>query len=108
MFAETFFGGDLNFRTTGMIVPSSGESYILFATSGTVFGDELGLKEMWSLKGASGLKPCLFCSNVISIRSDWALVGRNIYVSDFDDSKFIRHTPMPLYESVSGECRIRL
>ena len=38
---------------------------ILFACISTVIGDEAALKSCWSIKGASGSKPCMYCQNVV-------------------------------------------
>lgn len=37
-----------------------------------IIGDEAALKSVWSSKGASGIRPCLFCSNVVSKASGLA------------------------------------
>eukprot|EP00435_Cladocopium_sp_Y103_P053176 s772_g17.t1 len=43
---------------------------MLFARLGGLLGDEAALKAMWSVKGASGTVPCLFCDNVVQSRSN--------------------------------------
>ena len=48
----------------------SGSRQMLFARLGGLLGDESALKQMWSVKGASGSLPCLFCDNVVQSRSN--------------------------------------
>ena len=75
-----------------MVMPSPDGSYMLFAKLGTVLGDELGLKQMWSVKGSSGVKPCMLCCNVVLPRCEWAHIRPNVDTTCLDDTKFILHT----------------
>ena len=52
-----------------------------------IIGDEAALKMIWDSKGASGLRPCFFCANVVAMRSNLQH-NRLIHPSCSDPSKF--------------------
>ena len=61
----------------------SGESLCLICVLLILVADEAGLKAVWSCTGASGLKPCMICLNLLQgsavvdgasqLRADWRL-----------------------------------
>ena len=50
--------------------------------------DEAAIKQTWSNKGASGLRPCLFCQNVVKIRTETEVVAPFIHLSDGSYTEF--------------------
>ena len=64
MLGEFFENSFMNFRT-GFPCRTSAGLFALQASLGFVTSDEKALQQLWLLRGASGTKPCPFCSNVI-------------------------------------------
>ena len=55
-----------NFETVGGRVPCTcGQPYLVRAQCAAMLADEKAIKEVWSLKGPSGTKPCVCCKNVV-------------------------------------------
>ena len=71
--SRSFFGPEHNVATSGFTVHTHQGSVVIFARLGTVVADEAALKAAWSLKGASGLRPCAICSNVVGFRCEFDL-----------------------------------
>lgn len=67
---------DHNTATSGLVVGRPGHAMHLFATVGGIVADEGALHAVYACKGASGLKPCLLCTNV------YAADGRDIVARD--------------------------
>ena len=64
---------------------------------GTVIADEVAQKSIWSVKGASANKPCMFCMNVVSVRS--GLEGDGDVIVDTEDfSRFSLHTDLSVWK----------
>ena len=62
---------------------------LIRVTFGHFIADEAAIKSTWSFKGASGLRPCLRCKNIVSARSN--LAHGDDYLLDItasDPSKF--------------------
>ena len=51
--------------TAGVVVKIDDEPELLFASLANVLGDEAALKAVWGAKGASGMKPCMLCKNLV-------------------------------------------
>ena len=87
--------GDMGFNmdTTGIILEHNGEKYHFGAKFGCVVPDEKGMKEIASLKGASGRKPCPYCWNVVGRckPSDVASDDCLVHFHCADKSKFKLH-----------------
>ena len=67
------FGGVHCLSTAGVDLDFPGRrTVILFAELGHVLGDEAALKMIWDCRGASGVRPCFICLNVVSSRSELA------------------------------------
>ena len=67
------FGGVDCLSTAGVDLDFPGRrTVILFAQLGHVLGDEAALKMIWDCRGASGVRPCFICLNVVSSRSELA------------------------------------
>ena len=55
------------FCTAGIAVKIGGESCIIYARLHCLIADGEGLAEGMQWKGASALKPCFECENVVSV-----------------------------------------
>ena len=66
MIVYIFNGPDVahNMATAGLVVGRPGRAMHIFAKVGAIVADEGALHAIYACKGASGLKPCLLCSNV--------------------------------------------
>lgn len=77
----------------GVVFELDGGPTYLFARVSVHLGDEAALSHGLSVKGASGIKPCLLCANVVKKGSD--LAGRRanlIEIDVVDERRFIAHT----------------
>ena len=77
-------------------VPADGGPLMLFLKLQNLLADELGLKMLWSSKGANGLFPCFCCANVTA-GGDKGLAeddadGFLVTIREADVSKFQLHT----------------
>ena len=66
---EVFFPAALdafNFERTGVLIGPEGSQHHIRATFGCWLADEKAIKEVVSCKGASGIKPCICCKNVVN------------------------------------------
>jgi hypothetical protein len=66
---KLFFSPDrskFNFETTGLILQVAGRDVHLRGRFGCWLADEKAIKEIVHCKGASGLKPCVCCKNVVN------------------------------------------
>lgn len=80
-FLKQFFRTTWNFETTGVSVPlSGGGSAVIVAKLSTIVADESALKSLWASKGASGLKPCMLCKNVLKARTGLTEVADDYFV----------------------------
>lgn len=67
---------------------------------GTLLGDEAALKSTWSTKGASGVRPCMFCANLVSGHSGLAVgSARLVDVSCSEPNRFQPTTDNAVWES---------
>ena len=75
-----FFSGSVNFHEGVRVqLPACGgpaaaaaaaTAVTIHARLGNMVADEKAHKEAWSVKGSSGLKPCLCCKNILMKRTD--------------------------------------
>lgn len=66
----------------------------------TVLGDEAALKSLWSVKGASGVRFCMFCANIVSKASELAArEPRLIDASCSDPARFQRTTDQDIWQA---------
>jgi hypothetical protein len=70
---KSFFGGEHNLASSGFTINTYRGTIVLFAKLRTTVADEAALKSIWSLKGASGLRPCALCSNAVGNRAEFDL-----------------------------------
>ena len=84
----------LNF-TIGFPCKSTKGTFLCQAKLAAVLSDEKSLKELWSLRGASGTKPCCLCQNIIGHMPQENLHGHEwlLHYSCSDRARFARHTP---------------
>ena len=92
MFAKIPF----NFRT-GIFYNFKGAEVIYRSSFKGIIADEKGLKEAFSIKGASGLKVCPSCQNIFNFdhKEEDVVVGRSIYrlgVDSIDRRAWIPHS----------------
>ena len=92
---DVFFGrtSSLSFADGVPCIASCG-AFVLRAHFKTLVADEKALKEAWSLKGASGTKPCYECANVVGhcAKEDVNPAGWLQHLTCADRSKFQPHT----------------
>jgi len=88
-----FFGGDFALQN-GIALDTPRGSVVLYATLRFVPADELGLKVMFGVKGASGQRCCAKCCNVVNNRSGLAarLGGRMVDIACSDPRRFLLHS----------------
>ena len=84
-----------NFNTTGVIIPVQGREAHIRAQFGCWLADEKAINEIVHCKGASGIKPCISCKNVVNrteVESDEYLV----HISCPDVARFDRHSHLSM------------
>ena len=88
-----FFGGDADMRL-GILLPTHVGPVVLCAKLGTTLADEDALKALWCLKGASGMRPCACCFNIVGTRSgfDLSATPNIVDITCTDVSRFQPHT----------------
>jgi hypothetical protein len=64
---NVFFTSLHNFLAGIVVVSGTGAHYVITCTFAGFLGDEKGLKEIFGLKGASGMKPCISCTNAVRL-----------------------------------------
>ena len=87
--------------STGVSLELSAGPTLFWAKLSNILGDEAALKSTWSVKGASGLKPCMLCKNVCAQRSGLPQHDVNNYLVDLacsDFSKFDLCTDNDLWQ----------
>ena len=97
---QLWFCQDQNFHNTGVTISTKDDGCLMvWATLQHVIADEVALKHLWNVKGAVGIKPCMFCVNVVSGRSTLdGFTGTGIVSTDcLDVGKFVRHTDATLW-----------
>ena len=77
--------------THGIMLPLSAGPTLLFAKLGVHLGDEAALSSLLCCKGASGIRPCTKCANVV--KRDSGLAARShrvVEVTCFEPVRFVR------------------
>jgi hypothetical protein len=89
-------GGSRNFQVCGLPLDfHSGTHIRMFARLSIFVQDERAHKETFENKGASGVRPCMICRNVVSNKSELSLhspSGRITTISESNVAKFVLHT----------------
>ena len=78
---HSFFGDVFNFMTTGVVIPGS-PPLLIFAKFAVLVADEPAIKSVWNCKGSAGIKPCVLCKNICSVRSEAVLHDGSGYLKD--------------------------
>ena len=90
--------------TNGILLALDTGPTLLFARLRIHLGDEAALSQGLSIKGASGIRPCLCCANVL--KRDSGLAHRRprdlVEVSCTDFSKFVRNTDRDIWQLYDG------
>jgi hypothetical protein len=88
------------FETVGVRVPCTcGQPYLVRAQFAAILADEKAIKEVWSLKGSSGTKPCVCCKNVVG-RMDVEVGGYLVHYRWARPEHFDLHTDSSFREMV--------
>ena len=94
---KTFYRASYDFRY-GLPLEIDGATVLLRAQITCIVGDEAALKSCWSFKGASGIVPCVQCTNCVSDASDLQRRSGNLFTTSTphlnkcvpnDDQKFL-------------------
>jgi hypothetical protein len=100
---QDFFGPVHNFLRSGVTVQTcTGSTFLLFAELGATLTDESADKDMYNVKGASGMKPCRLCKNVLLTRLG-IMQNNDPYFVDLqciDPTRFDEHDNDSVWESV--------
>ena len=90
---KALFAGYGNLRD-GITIHSQAEVLVLCATLRLTLADEDALKKLWSFKGASGMRPCGKCLNVVNVRTGLEYTSDDVLVDTrcVDSERFIKHT----------------
>ena len=82
----------------GVFLPSIGKMFQ--ARVKVVLGDEAALKATFQHKGASGIKPCFLCRNVVSVSSELACYDEELVaISSHRKASFQEHTDSSLFQA---------
>ena len=74
---------------------------VIMASPAILIGDEPAIKHCVGNKGSAGNKPCILCSNCVSVRSElWQHSGNLFPHSCYDFSKFQPSTDESVWEKV--------
>ena len=96
---HVFFKGRFNLATGTTIATRDGGLVLCRCSFGGFLADEKALKEIFCIKGASGLKPCFSCKNLIKADD----VGDDAYLVPLDccdKRRLDPHTRESIYECV--------
>ena len=83
----------------GIFLKVGNKTELIHIKFGGFFGDEKGLKEFLDYKGASGVKPCIGCGNVVNFEHKVAKrdLGEIVTLAEIDRTKFIQMTGPEVY-----------
>jgi hypothetical protein len=83
-----------SFNVSGMQIPTeTGGKFHLKAESTVFFLDEKAAKVDCSVKGAAGVKPCMYCKNVVGASTRPAAADYLIHYTEPRRARFDLHTP---------------
>jgi hypothetical protein len=69
-FMKYFFDDSGHSWSRGVVLQNGNDTAVLTAEFGGFLADEKALKEIYCLKGASGIRPCPWCCNVVNFIED--------------------------------------
>ena len=87
---------------SGISVHTSEGVKVIICELGTTLADESALNKVYNNKGASGIKICMLCQNVVSMMSelyDSDFTGHTVAADDLDHSHWCLHTNASLFET---------
>ena len=73
------------FAAPGLPIPAPSGNFWAKGCFGLAVSDEKALKEVWSLRGACGTKPCVFCKNIVG-HMDKEAVAEHAYLVHYSSS----------------------
>ena len=88
----------LNMETTGFNMLIDGSWTRVSGVFAAFLGDEKGIKEFYSCKGAGGNKCCITCKNVVHKHCEHINHPYFVDVLDISPNRFDFHTPESVYE----------
>ena len=86
-------------QDSGVVLKNSTSQLKLFFKLGFFLQDELAQKTIWSLKGDSGTKFCLYCQNLITSRS--GIEGGLLTSNSFDLGAILQSTDASLQRTIA-------
>lgn len=89
---NVFFANDGTSFATGVVLQSGNDTAVLTARFVGFLGDEKALKEIWCLKGASGSRPCITCTNLVQFVSAERMHGTTLQGLSCCDMSLLRRT----------------
>lgn len=89
---NVFFPAEGTSFATGVVLSNGNDCNVLTCHFAGFLGDEKALKEVWCLKGASGSRPCITCTNLIQFVDESARNGTNLQGMDCWDMRKLRRT----------------
>ena len=100
---NSWFGPSFNLLESGCTLDCGDEHVLLFGRPAIVISDEAAMKGLFCNKGASGIKPCMYCKNVCLPRSRLAEVSGDGYLIDlgnFDYQQLDLQTDQTIWQSI--------
>ena len=99
---EVFFEGEVWNFERGFPCRSSQGTFVFKAPFAVLLSDEKSIKEMWSLRGAAGTKPCFRCVKVVGHMTPGQVAAANlgwiVHYQCPDRAKFAQHTSASFQE----------
>ena len=99
---EVFFEGEVWNFERGFPCRSSQGTFVFKAPVAVLLSDEKSIKEMWSLRGAAGTKPCFRCTNVVGHMTPGQVAAANlgwiVHYQCPDRAKFAQRTSASFQE----------
>ena len=93
----------------GFTVHCANKAFVVVAKLNTVIADEAALKAMWDCKGASGMKPCMLCMNVVGSRQQHLADGdRYVSIQSCDIDAFHLQTDDTIWEIADKLTRLKV
>ena len=97
--SEAILSDELGICTAGITLVIDGVPTLVTATLLDPICDELGIKSIYDIKGASGLKPCIKCTNIFLKGHRLSRLPGNVDITCFDKAEFSPMTKEDLYDA---------
>ena len=98
---KRFFETGVDFAVGVSVHGARGPAFVVARLS-TVLADEAAQKDIWGVKGSSGVKPCLNCINVVLKKRKQRLDAGFVTVECEDLSKLILHSDERRWEAADS------